>query len=109
MEALAIHKGAPKVNWGENTSCISFIEAKIVTPRVKHIDITVYFLQEQFDNGLFLPKYEKSSVMTADMCTKPCSVPIISRSTKWMAGFIFYPTSEPEHYQFMIINEFIVK
>ena len=72
MEALALHTGEPTVNWEDNTSCISAVEAKIVTPRVKHIGIPVYFLQEKFDNVLFLPKYEKSSVMPADMCTKPC-------------------------------------
>ena len=101
MEALALHTGAPTVHWEDNTSCISVVEAKRVTHRVKHIDITVYFLQEQFDNGIFLPKHEKSSVMPEDMCTKPCSGPITIRITKWMTGFIFYPTSETEHYQFM--------
>ena len=109
MEALALHTGAPTVHWEDNTSYISVIEAKIVTPRVKHIDISVCFLQEKFENCLFLPKYENSSVMPADMCTKPCSGPIISRSTKWMTGFKFYPTSETEHYQFMRLHEFIVK
>ena len=65
-------------------SCISVVQDKRVTPRVKHIDIPVCFIQEKFDNVLFLPKYEKSIVMPADMCTKPCSGHIISRSTKWM-------------------------
>ena len=55
MEALALSTGAPTVHWDYNTSCISVVEAKRVTPRVKHIDITVCFLQEQFENGLFLP------------------------------------------------------
>ena len=109
MEDLALHTGAPTEHCEYNTSFISVVEAKIDTPRVKHIDIPVCFLQEKFDNSLFLPKYEKSSVMPEDMCTKPCSCPIISRSTKWMTGFIFYPTSETEHYQFMRLNEFIVK
>ena len=86
MEALALHTGAPIVHWEDNTICISIVEAKIVTPRVKHIGIPVCFLQEQFDNGLFLPKYEKSSVIQEDMCTKPWSGPIIRRSTKWMTG-----------------------
>ena len=80
MEALALHTGAPTVHWEDNTSCISVGEAKIFTPRVKHVDIPVCFLQEQFYNGLFLPQYEKSSVMPADMCTKPWSGPIISWS-----------------------------
>ena len=48
MEVLSIHTGAPTVNWDYNTSFIPVVEAKIVTPRVKHIDITVCFLQEQF-------------------------------------------------------------
>ena len=94
MEASALQKCAPTVHWEDNTRCISVVEAKIVTPRVKYIDIPVCFLQEIFDNGLVLPKYEKSSVMPADICTKPCSGPIIIRSTKCMTGFIFYPTSE---------------
>ena len=97
MEDLALHTGSPTVYWEYNTSCISSVESKRVTPRVKriYIDVPVCFLQEKFYNGLFLPKYEKSSVIPAYMCSKPCSGPIISRSTKWMDGFIFYPTSEP--------------
>ena len=57
MEALALHTGAHIVHLEDNTSCISIVEDKIFTLRVKHIDITICFLQEQFDNGLFLPKY----------------------------------------------------
>ena len=33
-EALALHTGAPKVHWEDNTSCISVVEAKIITPIV---------------------------------------------------------------------------
>ena len=104
MEALALHIGAHTVHWEDNTTCISVVEAKRITPRVTHIDIPLYFLQEQFKNGLFLPKYENSSVMQADMYTKPWSGPIIVRSTKWMTGFISYPNSETEHYQFLRLH-----
>ena len=89
MEALALHNGAPIVHWEDNTCCISVIESKIVTTRVKYIIITVYFLQEQFENCIYVPKYDKSSVVPADMCTKPCSGPIIGQDNKWMTGFIF--------------------
>ena len=108
VEDLSLHTGAPTVHWKDNTIYISVVEAKIVSPRVKNIYITVCFLQDQFDNGLFLPEYEKSSVMPEDMCTKPCSGPIIGRSTKWMTILRLYPTSETEHYQFMRLHEFIV-
>ena len=109
MEDLALHTGAPTVNWQDNTICIYVVEAIRVTPIVKNIDIKVCFKQGKFDNGLFLPKYEKYSVMQEDMCTKPCSGPIIIRSNKQKTGFIFYPTSETEHYQFMILHELIAK
>ena len=59
--------GATTVHWQYSTSCISAIEDKKVTHIIKHADILVYFLQEQFDNGLFIPKYEKSGVMMSYM------------------------------------------
>ena len=93
-EALSLHTGSPKVYWEDNTRCISVFEFKIVTPRIKYIDIPVFFLQEQFDNGIFVPKYENYSVILEDMCTKPCSGTILSRSNKWMTGFRFYPNSD---------------
>ena len=75
MEDLALHNIAPTLHWEESTRFISVVEAKTITPRVKHIDITVCFLQKQFDNGIFIIKYNKYSVMKEYMCTKPCSGP----------------------------------
>ena len=48
MEDLALHTGAPTVHWEDNISCIYVVEDKIVTPRIKHIDILVCFLQKKF-------------------------------------------------------------
>ena len=92
----------------DNTSCISVVEAKIVTPIAKHIDILVSCLQEKFDNGIFVPKYEKSSVIPVDMCTKPCACQIISWSNKWMTIFRLYPTSDTKPYQLIRLHEFVV-
>ena len=108
VEALSLHTGAPTVHWEYNTIFISVVEAKVVTPRVKHIDIHVCFIQERFENSIFVPKYEKSNVIPVDMCTKPWSGPVISLSNKWMTGFRFYPTSDTEHYPLMILHDFVV-
>ena len=56
MESLALRNSAPTVHWEDNTSFISIVEAKRVTPRVKNMVIPLCFVQEKFDNGLFLPK-----------------------------------------------------
>ena len=108
MEDLVIHTVSPTLHWEDNTSCIYVVEVKQVTIGVKHIETHVYFIQEQFENGIFVPKYEKSSVMSEDMCTKPFSGPIISWSTKYMTGFIFIPTSDTEHHQLMRLHEFFL-
>ena len=57
MKSLAFHTGEPTVHWEYKTSYIPVVEDKIFIPRVKHIDILVYFILEQFDNGLFIAKY----------------------------------------------------
>ena len=62
MEALALHTGTPIAHMEDNTSCIYVVEAKIVTTRVKNIEIPVCFLQEHFDNGLFIQKKTRSKV-----------------------------------------------
>ena len=46
MEALTHHTGAPTLHWEDNTRFISVVEAKIGTSIVKHIEITICFLQE---------------------------------------------------------------
>ena len=49
--------------------------------------ISLDILSLNFDNGIFIPKYYKSSFIPADICTKPSSGPIIGWSNKLMAGF----------------------
>ena len=44
-ENLALYNGAPRANLEDNTSCISVVESKRVTPRVKNIGIPFCFLQ----------------------------------------------------------------
>ena len=46
MEYLALHAGAPTVNWEDITSYISVLKDKIVAPRVKNFYIPVCFLQK---------------------------------------------------------------
>ena len=63
LEALSLNTCAPIVHWEENTICLSVGKAKIFTTRPIHIDIPLYFLKEKFDNGLFIPQYDKSIIM----------------------------------------------
>ena len=70
MESIALQTGAKTVHWEDNTSCISIVEAKAVTPILKNIEIPVCSLQEKFENGTIITKHEKYSIFPIDMCTK---------------------------------------
>ena len=108
MEALALHIGSPTVHWEDNTRCTSVDGYRRVTPRVKHIDTPVRSLQDQFYIDVFIPKYDNSSVIPADMCIKPCSGPMTRQIIKWMSGFRLYQTIDTEHYQLMRLHKFVV-
>ena len=54
VEALVLHNGAPKFI-GNTTQIVSLFLTKIVNLRVKNV-VPVWFIQEQFDNGLFIQK-----------------------------------------------------
>ena len=60
MEVLGLHTVAPTVHWEDNTSCIYFVEAKRVTPIVKHIGIPVYFPQEKFTMVSFFQNMKRT-------------------------------------------------
>ena len=79
-----------------NTAQVIFLLLKLEWLLLELIAYTVLsaLYKNNLTNGLFIPKYEKSSVISADMCTKPYSGPIISQSTNCMTGFRFYPTSD---------------
>ena len=48
MESLALHIGGDAVHWTNKKSYIYVVEDKIVAPRIKHIDIPVFFLNNNF-------------------------------------------------------------
>ena len=49
------------------------LKLKELLLELKTLKFLSFFLQAQFDNGIFVPKYENYSVTPADMCTKTCS------------------------------------
>ena len=61
IEALSLHTSAPIVHWEDNTSCISVVEDKIVTPRFKKKSLQSVFYKNNL-NIIFFPPNMRSSV-----------------------------------------------
>ena len=104
MKSLGIHTGASTVHQEDTKSFIYVVEDKKFTPRVNTLTVMSDFYKKILTNGLVIPKYDNPNVMPAYMCTKTCSGPIISRSTKWMTRFRFYPTRDAEHHELMRLH-----
>ena len=77
--------------WEDNTSFISSVEAKQLLLELNTL-ILLHFLYKNKLTMVFPPKYDNSSVIMEDMCTKPCFGQIISQGTNLINGFRFYPT-----------------
>ena len=67
-------------------------------------DIPVCFIQYFFDIGILVKKYEKSSAIPSDMCTKPCLVTITHQSTKCTTWLKVYPYSDTKHHKIMKLH-----
>ena len=80
MDSIELQTEAPTVHREDSTSCIYVVEAKRVTHRFMNIESKLFFLQEKYDNGLFIPKYDKYTIMPDDMCVKSLYGTIINRS-----------------------------
>ena len=63
MESLFLHTVSPTVHWEDNTSFISLVKSNIVTPIIKHINIPVCFLQDQYYNVLYITNYDKFDII----------------------------------------------
>ena len=57
MYYLDLRNGTITIHLVGNTSFISIVKAKIVTPRVNYTNILLYFLHDQYENVMFIPNY----------------------------------------------------
>ena len=61
----------PTVIYEDNQSCIHISRNKVTNRRTKHIDIRYNFAREKIENGEIKVEYCNTSVMLADILTKP--------------------------------------
>ena len=59
-----------------------------------------------YENGIFIPKYEKSGRTFTYMCTNPCLRTIISQIMKCLTQFFFYPFDDSTSCQLTAIHIF---
>ena len=94
MEASELHTGVPTINLEKNQFIFMLLKLKYLLLELNTVKFMSILYYNNFTMVFLLKIYDKYSVMPSYMCTKPCSGPIFSRSTKWMTEFRFYSTSD---------------
>jgi hypothetical protein len=97
---MGLPLGEPTTLHTDNAAVAAIIDSGRLTPRVRHYDIPIAFLQSEKDK-LFYINLLKTQLMLADMGTKPNKAPALRRFKYWGMGARFYPPADHEHYSLL--------
>ena len=84
----------------DNKSVYDVIDSNRMTPRCRHLDIPIAYLQQE-KGKTFNHKLVKTQQMLADFGTKPLVTNIHNRFKYWATGAKFLPTKGTEHYNLL--------
>jgi len=68
-----------------------------VTPRVKHLDVLICFMNEQIVFDEITPIYSHTHEMKAGVNTKPHGGETLQKNILNIIGFKYYPKKDSEH------------
>ena len=90
----------------DNQATVQQIVKDRLTPNIKHADIPVCFLHEQYNTGLFDIQYVKTDLNFADLNTKPHTGLTFITKVLNLAGFDFYPPSDSDHFKLLELDRY---
>lgn len=97
LEFMGFPCSSPTPGHVDNAALEAIISSERLTPRSRHLDIPIAYLQEH--NGVsYVPRLIRTYYMLADIGTKPLTVYLHRRFKYWLMGAQFYPVPETEHY-----------
>ena len=94
----------PVIIYQDNAAVEAIMKACRCTPRTKYLGLHAAFCQQEQSRGNADLQYLKSSMMMADMGTKPLSGPALSRFLEWAIGVRFYPSKESQQHTHMALS-----
>ena len=90
----------------DNVATIAQVLNDRLTPRVKHIDVIIIWINNQFGRDRMVPVPCPSELEKGDMNTKQHGGSTLQQKFLPLVGFQFYPPPNSEHYKLLQLNEF---
>ena len=75
-----------------------------ITSNVRHLDVPLTFLQEQFRRYIFKPIYTHTTLQEADFNTKPHGGQSLKTAVLKLIGFKYFPPANSEHFKLLQLN-----
>ena len=96
----------PTVICEDNQPLIAEVLQNRITTNVRHLDIPLAYLQEQYQRLAFDLKYTHTTLQLADINTKPHGGPSLQKATLSLIGFQHYPPSTSNHYKLLELEKY---
>ena len=108
LQSLNESQTSPTPTFEDNAATIKQVLNDRLTPRVKHIDVLVSWLNEQFSRDKFIPVSCASGDQEADMNSKPHGGFTLQKKLLPLVGFQFYPPPDSLHYKLLQLDQFVI-
>ena len=92
----------------DNQPLITEVTHSRITPGIRHLDVPIAFLQEQFQRHSFKPIYTNTTDQPADINTKPHGGGSLRKIILSLIGFQHFPPSTSEHYKQLQLDLYLI-
>jgi len=106
LQAIGNPLSSPAVLFEDNQGTIKLIRTQRLTDTVRHFDVKLAWLNENFLRGTFQVAYSKSALMLVDCCTKPVNGSHLFQQISFAIGVRYYPSPSTQHYVDLMLFEF---
>jgi len=98
----------PTPTYEDNQATIHQVLQDRLTPQVRHLDVLITWLHEQYIRGSYNLAYEQSKLMTADVGTKPQPGKQLHQQLQCINGSRYYPQINSRHYNALHLHRYNV-
>jgi len=107
MSSIGKSFTSPCTIFEDNQGTIKLIWTQRLTDTIRHHDVKLAWLNENFLCGTFLVAYSKTAMMLVDCCTKPVNGSQLFQQISFAIGVRFYPTPNSQHYIDLDLDTFL--
>lgn len=106
LQSIGYLINGPIAVYQDNAAVGAIMKACRVTPRTKYLGLHASYCQQEQQRGNADIQYLKTSMMLADMGTKPLTGPALTRFTEWAIGKRFYPSPSSAQYKYLDLDSY---